>query len=43
VGFIIPISFSALAENTPMKQRGYVLVCIGIFYTMGEYQPFPEH
>lgn len=36
IGFIIPISFSMLAENTPIRFRGVVLISIGIFYTMGE-------
>ncbi|CAD8076798.1 unnamed protein product [Paramecium sonneborni] len=36
VGFIIPVSFSMLAENTPLKSRGIVLVTIGFFYTAGE-------
>lgn len=37
IGFIIPIAFSMLAENTSLKHRGIVLVSIGIFYTSGEY------
>lgn len=36
VGFIIPVAFSMLAENTPVKQRGVVLAIIGLFYTAGE-------
>lgn len=36
VGFNVPISFTILAENTPLKQRGVVLALIGVFYTMGE-------
>ncbi|KAM3133742.1 hypothetical protein pb186bvf_014151 [Paramecium bursaria] len=36
IGFIIPVAFSMLTENTPMKLRGIILVTIGIFYTAGE-------
>ena len=36
VGFSVPISFTVLAENTPVKQRGAMLALIGVFYTMGE-------
>ncbi|KAL4496579.1 hypothetical protein ABPG72_015940 [Tetrahymena utriculariae] len=36
VGFIVPISFSVLAEITPIKQRGVILALVGIFYTFGE-------
>lgn len=36
VGFIMPISFSMLAETTPMKQRGVILALVGVFYTFGE-------
>jgi len=32
----MPISFSMIAENTPIKQRGTILALIGIFYTLGE-------
>ncbi len=36
VGFIMPLSFAILAEITPVKQRGFVLTLIGVFYTLGE-------
>ena len=36
VGFIIPISFSMIAETTPIKIRGFALIFIGVFYTSGE-------
>lgn len=32
----MPISFTILGENIPVKQRGFFLVLIGIFYTLGE-------
>ena len=36
MGFAVPITFTILAENTPLKQRGVMLALIGIFYTSGE-------
>ncbi|KRX07752.1 Major facilitator superfamily domain, general substrate transporter [Pseudocohnilembus persalinus] len=36
VGFAVPISFTILAENLPLKQRGASLILIGVFYTAGE-------
>jgi MFS family permease len=36
VGFAVPISFTMLAECSPVKQRGFLLVLIGVFYTLGE-------
>jgi len=36
VGFFSPLSYSILAEITPLKYRGKYMVLLGIFYTIGE-------